>query len=144
MDNLIYRVAKKADSREIAPLISMAGGGIVEFLLHDLIPGVTPQQIIQKQVEDETSEFFFGHCTVASQNDDILGISHSFSSPLWLKPEPGFIPRDRIDHVSGLYDTKLPLSLYLISFAVKPKARRRGIGAHLLELLREKAIREGV
>jgi hypothetical protein len=40
--DMIYRPAEKEDSAKLAELINIASDGVVEYLFHDLIPGMTP------------------------------------------------------------------------------------------------------
>ncbi len=139
MSNIEYRTAIKADSQEIANLMLIAGDGIFEFLLHDLIPNVSTIQLLQKQIEDKTTEFYYDHSMLASQDNTILGMSHSCHSGLLHKPLPELLPSDRIKHLDAFYKTKVPESLYLLALTVKSEARHHGIGSHFLEIVKEKA-----
>ncbi len=139
MENITYRPATQADSNEIAELINMASEGFMDFLLHDLIPNVTPTQMLTHQIQDESSEFYFGNAIIAAQEEKILGLMHSFHASMWHKPDSELIPEDRIKHLEKFFDTPIPESLYLFTLATKSEARRQGIGSHFLTLVKDKA-----
>lgn len=139
MENILYRSGIKEDSKIIAALIIDAGGGIVEFLLHDLIKNVTVNQLMQNQVEDETSEFCFKHCIVATLDNSVVGLALAYPSSLSHTPSDGFIPADRIIHLKEFFEKKVPESLYLHALAVLPSARNKGIASNLLNRVIEKA-----
>ena len=44
--NLNYRQGKKDDSQRIAELDHIASGGAVEYLFHDLVPGLSAIQLL--------------------------------------------------------------------------------------------------
>ena len=48
-----YRLGKKEDSRKIAELINIASDGVVEFLFHDLVPGMSPVQVVAHNLEND-------------------------------------------------------------------------------------------
>jgi hypothetical protein len=49
-----YRPADKEDSARLAELINMASDGVVEYLFHDLIPGMTPVQVVAHNLENDS------------------------------------------------------------------------------------------
>jgi len=134
-----FHTGTKEDSKEIASLIISAGGGIVEFLLHDLSKQFTITQLMQKQVEDEQSEFYYGNCIVASMNGKVVGLALAYPASLVHKPEADILPESRVTHLKEFYQKKIQDSLYLHALAVSPEARKRGIAHTLLGLVTKKA-----
>lgn len=49
-----YRPADKEDSARLAELINMASDGVVEYLFHDLIPGMSPVQVVAHNLENDS------------------------------------------------------------------------------------------
>lgn len=141
---LIFRTGSKEDSESIASLIISAGGGIVEFLLHDLSTEITVEQIMKRQVEDKQSEFYHKNCIVAIFQNKIVGLALAYPSDLFHKPESGFIPEERILHLKNFYASKIKNSLYLHALAVSEEARGKGIASKLLEKVNEKAVSQGL
>ena len=41
-----YRMAKKTECESLAEMINLASGNVVDYLFHDLVPDMTPVQII--------------------------------------------------------------------------------------------------
>ena len=44
------RPAEKADSERIAEFISLASDGVVDYLFHGLVSGMTPVQVVADQI----------------------------------------------------------------------------------------------
>jgi hypothetical protein len=50
-----YRPGEKQDCAKLAELINIASDGVVEYLFHDLVPGITPVQVIAHNLENDRS-----------------------------------------------------------------------------------------
>ncbi len=49
--NLNYRQGKKEDSQRIAELDYIASDGVVEYLFHDVVPGLSALQLLSNGLE---------------------------------------------------------------------------------------------
>ena len=50
--DITYRTAVKSDCLHMAEMINIASGGVVEFLFHELMPDLTPVQIVAHNLEN--------------------------------------------------------------------------------------------
>ena len=48
-----YRLGEKHDSEKIAEMIDIASDGVVEYLFHDLVPGMSPFQVVAQNLEND-------------------------------------------------------------------------------------------
>ncbi len=97
---VIYREGKKEDSLRIAELDNIASDGAIDFLFHDLIPDMTPVQIVASNLEKGSYPYSFRSVIVAELDERIIGMSLSFPGKYHRITEEmkNFFPRDRINH----------------------------------------------
>ncbi|WP_107668047.1 hypothetical protein [Cyanothece sp. BG0011] len=77
MNNVIFRAATPDDSLEIAQLTIIAGGGIFEFLLEDLLKNNTLENVLASEIQQETGTLSYVNTQVAELNNKIIGIIKS-------------------------------------------------------------------
>jgi ribosomal protein S18 acetylase RimI-like enzyme len=142
---LSYRPAEKADSERIAELISLASDGVVDFLFHDLIPHMTPVQMVAYNLAQDHYPHSFQSAIVALNGKDIVGMALSYPSSYHKITDEmrDFFPAERLDHLHEFYSVKIPRSWFLDALAVEPTFRRQGIGARLVELTKQSAKENG-
>jgi len=140
-----YRQGRKEDCFEIADLISTASGGVVEFLFHDLIPGMSPVQMVAQNLERDHPPHTYRNAIVAQSEGTIAGMALSFPSHFHEITEgmKKFFPSDRLEHVRPYYTAPVGRSLFLDAIAVKDEYRGKGIGRALISLTQEKARKSG-
>ena len=78
--DIIYRDGGKEDSLRLAELINIASEGVVEYLFHDLIPDLTPVQIIAHNLESDKYPRSYKSTIVAESNGKIVGMALSIPS----------------------------------------------------------------
>ena len=66
---LIYRAAEKRDCLKLAELRNIASDGIMEYLLHDLIPGMKPVQVAASDMEKDKDPHTYRNAIVAKRNE---------------------------------------------------------------------------
>lgn len=138
---IIYRPAEKRDAPDIASYIEMASDGLIHFLYHDLVPDVTPVQMVTKEVEDKNNVFFYGNTHVAARDGKIIGIVNSYpaaNNPTPEELEPYF-PQERLELVQVIFNNRVEGSLLLNVLAVAAACRGQGIGTKLIEITKQKA-----
>ena len=142
---IIYRPAEKTDSQRIAELISLASDGVVDFLFHDLVPDMTPVQVVAHNLARDHYPHSFRSAVVALSGEDIVAMALSYpSSYHQITAEMrDFFPAERLDHLNDFYAVNIPPSWFLDALAVEPAYRRRGIGTRLIELTQERAKENG-
>jgi len=65
INKVIFRAARKEDSYRLAELDNIAAQGTLDFLFHDLIPGMTPVQIVANGLENDQFPHSYRSVTVA-------------------------------------------------------------------------------
>ena len=142
---LSYRPAEKADSERIAELISLASDGVVDFLFHDLIPHMTPVQMVAHNLAQDHYPHSFQSAVVALNGKDIVGMALSYPSSYHQITDEmrDFFPAERLDHLHEFYSVKIPRSWFLDALAVEPSHRRQGIGTRLIQMTQQSAKENG-
>lgn len=142
---VIYREGKKEDCLRIAELDNIASDGAIEFLFHDLIPNMTPVQIVASNLENDRYPHSYRSVIVAEYNKTIIGMSLSFPGKYHkiTNEMRSFFPRDRLNHFKYFFSAPVEDSYYLDAFCVDDIYRRKGIGSKLIDLTKTKARNEG-
>jgi ribosomal protein S18 acetylase RimI-like enzyme len=136
-----YRDGLKKDSKQIAELIYIASGGAIEFLFHDLVPNLSPTQIVAHNLENDYYPHSYKSAIVAEYNEDIIGVSLSYPSHFHKITDEmkKFLPKERIEHFKHFYSARVEKSLLIDALCVHEKYRRKGIGSELIDLTKKKA-----
>jgi len=142
---ITYRTARKTDCLRMAELVDIASGGVVEFLFHDLVPGLTPQQIVAHNLEIDQGYYTFKNAIVAEAEDQVIGVGLSFPALYHeiTTEMRQYFPKDRLDHLTEFYAARVDDSFLLNALCVDQNWRRNGIGSKLIALTKKKAIQSG-
>lgn len=127
------RPAMPDDAPEMAQLIDMAGGGVYEFLLDGLVPGLTAAEMLVPGLAGTSGSFSHRHSGVAEAKGRIVGVVHAYPVD-WIKTQDYTgLPPDRLAHMAAFNETQDWGSYFLSALAVDPSWRRRGIAGRLLD-----------
>ena len=140
-----FRKAQKEDCTVLAELVDIASGGVMEFMLHDLVAGVTPIQIMAHSMESDKYTRSFKNTFVAESGKKIVGMALSIPSESHRITEEmeAFIPAERLDHLKHFFSARVDNSLLLDTLCVDEKFRSKGIGARLIDMTKKKAREAG-
>jgi ribosomal protein S18 acetylase RimI-like enzyme len=136
-----YRDGKKEDCKVLAELANIASEGVIEFLFHDLVPDMTPAQILAHSLEDGTSYYSYKNAMVAQCDEKVVGISLSYPSHFHqiTAETKNFLPEDRLEHFRSYYSARIENSLFLNALCVDEQFRGKGIGTRLISLTKKRA-----
>lgn len=137
-----YGPAQPDDISTLAALISTASEGVVDFLFHDLVPGVQPVQIVAHSLQRTGSPYSHESVIVGRDAGGIAGMSLSYLSKHHAITDEmrQFLPADRLAHLEHVYAANVADSWFLDALCVVESHRRRGIGEELIRLTRERAV----
>lgn len=144
--NIIYRNAEKDDCLQIAELIDIASGGLLNFLLFNLTIKLSPVHIVSQYLKEDKSHYTYKNIFVAELNNDkIAGMILIYPSEFYgITAEMKYVlPRERLEHLKDMYYSKIPDSFFIDTLSVHEKYHKRGIGSTLLSIAFEKAIESG-
>jgi ribosomal protein S18 acetylase RimI-like enzyme len=143
--DITYRPGRKGDSAKIAELIGLASGGVVEYLFHDVVPGLSPIQVLTYGLRNDQYPHSYRSAIVAEHNQEPVGMALSYPSHLHgITPEMrAFFPEDRLQHLNHFYSARVENSWLLDSLSVVQAYRRKGIAKRLIALTGEKARENG-
>jgi ribosomal protein S18 acetylase RimI-like enzyme len=143
--NIRYRNGRKEDCQKLAEFIYIASDGVVEFLFHDLIPGLSPQQIVAHNIEKDTGYYTYNNTVVAEDGGNIVGASFFYPSRYHVISDEmrNFFPADRVEHLKHILTGRVENSLYLDTLCVDENFRGRGVGGELISLTKKKAAEGG-
>ena len=138
---ILYRPAKKKESLRLAELINIASEGGIDYLFHDLIPGMTPVEIVAHGLEGDEEHHTYRNALVAQQGLKAVGIALSYPSHLHRITDEmrRLIPKERLEPLQSFYSVQVENSLYLDALCVEEAFRGRGIGSELITLVKAKA-----
>ena len=142
---ILYREGQKADIKILAELDYIASDGAVEFLFHDLVPGVSAVQLVASGLEQDVYPHSYGSAIVAELNHHVIGMALSFPATYHqITPEMrDFFPADRLEHFKDFFSARVDGSFFLDVLCVLTGYQHKGIGSRLIELTKSKAQTEG-
>lgn len=142
---ITYRMARPDDSRDIARLMCIAGGGIYEFLFDDLIPFVTAVDLLSSGIGSEHYPISYRNCHVASLGHDggIVAAANVFPADLLKEDHYVLLGSERHNHIRPMLELQDWGSMFLNSLAVSDAHRGSGIGATLLSWAEARAAEAG-
>ncbi len=140
-----YRTGAKEDSLTIAELINIASDGVVEYLFHDLVAGMTPDQVVANNLEEDNFPDSYKSAIVAVDDGNIAGMALSFPASYHKITEEmsNFFPADRLEHLRHYYSSRVENSWMLDALGVFENYRRHGIAEELISLTKQRAIENG-
>lgn len=143
--NLNYRPGKREDCQRIAELDYIASDGVVEYLFHDLVPGVSSLQLLSSGLEQDEYPHTFRSSIVVESDHEIVGMALSYPAEYHCITEElvNFVPADRLERFREFYSSRVEGSYFLDAMSVEEKYRSLGIGKALLEKTKVKASSEG-
>ena len=123
--DITYRNGREEDCAALAEFVSIAAGGVIEFLFHDLIPGMTPLEIECHGLEDVEMPRSYKNSIVAESDGTLIGAALSIPSSHHRITEEmrAFFPADRLAHLKHLFSSRVENSLLLDALCVAEKAR---------------------
>jgi GNAT superfamily N-acetyltransferase len=142
---ITYRMACPDDSRDIARLMCIAGGGVYEFLFDDLIPFVTAVDLLSSGIGGENYPISYRNCYVASlgRDGEIVAAANVFPADLLKEDHYVLFGSERHDHIRPMLELQDWGSMFLNSLAVSDAYRGFGIGATLLGWAESRAAEAG-
>ncbi|MCG8381151.1 MAG: GNAT family N-acetyltransferase [Gammaproteobacteria bacterium] len=142
--NINYRQGEKDDSQRIAELDYIASGGAVEYLFHDLVPGLSAVQLLSNGLEQDEYPHTYRSCIVAESDQKIVGMALSYPAEFHGITDEleSFLPADRLERFREFYSSRGEGSYYLDAMCVDEMCKGKGIGKALLEQTKIKASSE--
>jgi ribosomal protein S18 acetylase RimI-like enzyme len=138
---VIYRAAKIEDSADLAQLSSIASAGIIDYLFHALIPGMSSIDIVAHNLEGDNYPHSYKSAVVAEYYKMVVGMILSYPSYLHgiTKEMKSFFPEERLEHLRSFYSAKVEGSMYIDALCVQKEFRCKGIGSELINLTKQRA-----
>jgi GNAT superfamily N-acetyltransferase len=143
--HISYRMARPDDRRDIARFMSIAGGGIYEFLFDDLIPFVTAVDLLSSGIGGEQYPISYRNCRVASlgPEGEIVAAANVFPADLLKEDQYVLLASERHDHVRPMLELQDWGSMFLNCLAVSSAHHEIGTGATLLDWAEARAAAAG-
>lgn len=133
------RTARPSDASAIARLITMAGGGVYEFLLDGLFGDLDTVALMTPSIVEDTGIHSYPNAIVAVAGRRVIGLAHAYPASAMIPANQAVLPQDRLDHLAAFEETQDPGSCFLSALAVEQDYRRRGIASHLIALTESRA-----
>lgn len=139
------RPAKKKDCHKLAELESIASGGVIDYLFHELMPGYSPIEIVEHGLKDKRSPHSYVNAIVAEIDGSVAGMVLAFPSSFHGITDEmrAFFPAERLDHLADFYSARVEESWYVNSIGVFEEHRGSGVGTKLMQAAEETARENG-
>ncbi|MBT8357572.1 MAG: GNAT family N-acetyltransferase [Desulfobacterales bacterium] len=145
MEDINYTPGEKEDCAKLAELVNIASDGVVDYLFHDLVPGMTPVQVMAHNYENDNYPHSYKSAIIASDKNEIVGMALSYPSCFHKISDEmrSFFPVERLEHFRAFYSSRVENSWFLDALCVVESHRRCGIGEKLISLTKQKAVENG-
>lgn len=129
------RFATADDAPLIAKFIQMAGAGVFEQLLDDVLPRIKAADILPLAVTEEKSPLYFDNAVLAWEGERAIGCMVGYPAVEYGLPPVirTMVPKRRLVPLRELLESRLDDTFYVNTLAVSEEARGRGIARILLE-----------
>lgn len=134
MRSLRIRAAAKEDCPALAQLVMVAHWGLLQEFYKGLIPDMSPEEIVKKALEDDSSPFSYKSCRLAESNGEPLGMMMGFPSTDFFRYEDllARLPRERVEPFREVFQPLPEDSYYAYALAAFPGAAGRWAGPKLV------------
>ncbi|MBQ7618359.1 MAG: GNAT family N-acetyltransferase [Desulfovibrio sp.] len=134
MNDIAYRFAGKDDANFLAKIIREVSAGVVDALLHDLLPTVGPEKILSMVLGDTSTHYSHQNCLLAEQGIERVGLLFAYDASLQTIPKlmKTMLPAKRLEPLSDLLLAHVPETLYINTFWVASEQRGQGVAKELL------------
>lgn len=134
-DQLSFRPATADDAAFLSARIHEVSAGVVDVLLHKLLPGIGTRDVLGMVLRDTSSHFSHKNCVVAEYQNAPVGLLFAYPAeeqgipPLMEK----MLSRERLEPVRELFTYYVPNSLYINTLWVSEEMRGLGVADALLD-----------
>jgi ribosomal protein S18 acetylase RimI-like enzyme len=143
---ITYRQANADDADIIAELTVMTAGGISDYMLNNLFPNTSTEEMLKLAILDEDNAMCYDNTLIAEEDGKVVGATNYYPATDHVIPEimRAFIPQERLDHMENFYGTRIEDSLYIHTLAVIPEYRNTPTALDLCHLLEDVAKEKGL
>lgn len=122
---MIIRPASLDDVSNIVPYVKMASGGLSDFLLANLIPNMSVDDVVEMALTDENTNYYFQNFLVAECEGQIIGATHYYPAEQHSIADlmQSFIAKEKLDIIAPYLNTAVPNSMYVNTMAVAESYR---------------------
>ena len=146
-EQINIRPATKNDAPIIAKLMLESSGGIIEYLVTDLMPGMSPLKIMQWAVSGKSIPDSYLHTTIYEQDDEVVGITHGYPGSYNKVPsqaDKSPVPFEKLDYIlTPLYRIQLENSWFINTIAVTAQHHDSDLKKLLLDNVKQSAQEQG-
>lgn len=145
INEITFREGTREDSDQIAELDNIASEGALDFLFHDLVPGMTPVQLVAHGLRNDSYPHTYKNAIIAEHDKSVIGFSLSYPSKYHAITDElrNFLPADRLQHFKDFFSSRIEDSYFLDALCVGKKFRNIGIGTELTIRTKQKAQKAG-
>jgi ribosomal protein S18 acetylase RimI-like enzyme len=136
--DIVFRAALPADAYALAELSILGGDGIYEFLLEEMAPREMLAGLMARSIKQNAGSFCWRNYLVA-EDQGVVGMVHAFPGSLLQQEERDVLPQDRVGILDPIDQAQDWASFLINSVAVRPRHRRQGIAARLMEMAMDQA-----
>jgi GNAT superfamily N-acetyltransferase len=132
LSGIAFRAAVPADAYALAELSIMAGDGMYEFLLEEMVPEEMMAGLVARSMKQDTGGSCWRHCFVADDKG-VLGMINAFPAAWLREQERDLLPEDRVQVLDPIDQVQDWESYLINSVAVRREQRRHGIAGQLVK-----------
>lgn len=137
---VIARPAGKNESGMLAELTIIAGAGVFEYLLDDLLENMTAVELLAAYFRTDNPTYCWNNAVVAESMGNVAGMILAYPFREFKLEDDLVLTEDRQALIAVFNALPCPDSYYISAMAVYPEFRSLGAGGALLGYVVESAI----
>lgn len=134
--NIQFKPAESEQADAIAEIITETSGGIVDYLLSNLVPGFTPAELLCSAVLSEDNAYCYENVIMAMEDEHHIGLMLAYPGDKHTLPGAArnFLFKRRLDLLKDILMSQDHDSLHINTLWVRNDFRGTGIADSFIEL----------
>lgn len=128
------RFGGQDDAEAIARIVVETSAGLLAYLLGELFPGHTPEELLAAALGAESGRLSCGNCLLAEADGALLGLVYAYPADMGGNSVlERLIPRGRLEAARTILTAAEPGSLYVNTFWTAGAVRGQGLADLLMD-----------
>ncbi len=131
-----FKIAEPEQADVISEIITETSGGIVDYLLHDLVPGYSPSELLSSAVISQDNSYSYQNVVMAMSGYEPAGLVLTYPWDKHYLPHSArnFFIKKRLETFKGILNSLEVESLHINTLWVSEDFRGTGLADSFIDL----------
>lgn len=140
------RMATQDDAQTVASIITTVSEGVIEYLLGDLFPGMTPEKILEMILIRGSGNLNLSNVLLVDVGEKLAGLLFAYDAKEQTVSGmmEGFLGEERVKPMRALLEAKVEKALWVNTLWVNEDFRGQGLSKLLMDVAGDLARERGL